>query len=78
MRAFFMVRTQWRPATDFYDEKARATAQCRSLKPEWHFFIQPLGVLCRGIAVNVPHFSAANMNGNWRGRWRGPSTRAFA
>ena len=40
-------------------------------------FIQPLGVLCRGIAVNVPHFSVANMNGNWRADGAA-STRAFA
>ncbi|MGQ6630924.1 hypothetical protein ACUNDV_24670, partial [Serratia sp. IR-2025] len=49
-----------------------------TLKRDEPFFIHPLGVLCRGIAVNPSHFSDAVANGNWRGRWRGPSTRAFA
>ncbi|WP_268629378.1 hypothetical protein, partial [Escherichia coli] len=47
-------------------------------KPDWHF----LSGICQRragkIAVNTPNFSVTTMNGNWRGRRRGPSTRAFA
>jgi hypothetical protein len=58
--------------------KVRSSRNAAHLSLSGIFLIQPLGVLCRGIAVNVPHFFLANMNGNCSGRWRGPYTRAFA